>query len=43
MIRLPLLRKNLAVEYYESGHMMYLYQPDAEKLRRDIVGFIRAK
>ncbi|MEQ1861511.1 MAG: peptidase S10 [Chthoniobacteraceae bacterium] len=34
------LRKNIAVEYYESGHMMYLYQPDAEKLRRDIVKFI---
>jgi carboxypeptidase C (cathepsin A) len=43
-LRIPeSLRKNLAVEYYESGHMMYLYQPDAEKLRRDIVGFIRAK
>jgi carboxypeptidase C (cathepsin A) len=34
------LRKNIAVEYYESGHMMYLYQPDAEKLRRDLVKFI---
>ncbi len=37
------LRKNLAIEYYESGHMMYLYQPDAEKLRRDMVKFITAK
>jgi carboxypeptidase C (cathepsin A) len=37
------LRKNLAVEYYESGHMMYLNQPDAEKLRRDLVRFITAK
>ena len=35
------LRKNIAVEYYESGHMMYLNQPDAEKLRRDIVKFIK--
>lgn len=34
------LRKNIAVEYYESGHMMYLHQPDAEKLRRDLVQFI---
>lgn len=34
------LRKNIAVEYYESGHMMYLDQTDAEKLRRDIVKFI---
>ena len=37
------LRKNLAVEYYESGHMMYLNQPDAEKLRRDLVKFITGK
>jgi carboxypeptidase C (cathepsin A) len=37
------LRKNLSVEYYESGHMMYLHQPDAEKLRRDLVKFIQAK
>ena len=37
------LRPNLSIQYYESGHMMYLNQPDAEKLRRDIVEFIRAK
>jgi len=37
------LRKNLTVEYYESGHMMYLNQPDAEKLRRDMVRFITGK
>ncbi len=34
------LRKNIGVEYYESGHMMYLHQPDADKLRRDLVKFI---
>ena len=40
-LRIPdSLRKNIRVEYYESGHMMYLYQPDAEKLRRDLVSFI---
>jgi carboxypeptidase C (cathepsin A) len=37
------LRSNLTVQYYESGHMMYLNQPDAEKLRKDIVEFIRGK
>ncbi len=37
------LRKNLSIEYYESGHMMYLNQPDAEKLRRDMVRFITGK
>lgn len=37
------LRANLTIQYYESGHMMYLYQPDAEKLRKDIVEFVRGK
>jgi carboxypeptidase C (cathepsin A) len=37
------LRKNLSVEYYESGHMMYLNQPDAEKLRTDLVKFVSGK
>lgn len=37
------VRPNLTIQYYESGHMMYLNQPDAEKLRRDIVTFIRGK
>jgi carboxypeptidase C (cathepsin A) len=37
------LRKNLRVETYESGHMMYLYEPDAAKLRRDIVSFLQGK
>ncbi len=40
-LRIPdSVRGNIQIEYYESGHMMYLNQPDAEKLRRDIVGFI---
>ena len=37
------LRANLTVQYYEGGHMMYLNLPDAEKLRHDIVEFIRGK
>ena len=37
------LRSNLSVQYYESGHMMYLNLPDAEKLRKDIVEFIHGK
>ncbi len=36
-------RANITTEYYESGHMMYLNQPDAEKLRADLVKFITAK
>jgi carboxypeptidase C (cathepsin A) len=34
------LRTNITFERYESGHMMYLYKPDAEKLRRDLVKFL---
>jgi len=37
------LHRNISVQYYEGGHMMYLNQPDAEKLRRDIVAFIGGK
>jgi carboxypeptidase C (cathepsin A) len=37
------LHANLTKQYYESGHMMYLNLPDAEKLRRDIVAFIGGK
>lgn len=37
------LRTNLQLQVYDSGHMMYLNQPDAEKLRRDIAGFVTGK
>jgi carboxypeptidase C (cathepsin A) len=37
------LRKNISYAYYESGHMMYLLDKDAKKLRDDIVTFLRAK
>lgn len=33
------LRANITFERYESGHMMYLYKADAEKLRRDLLRF----
>ena len=32
---------SVSVEYCESGHMMYLNPPDAEKLRHGIVEFFR--
>ncbi len=34
-------RANIAFQHYESGHMMYLYRPDAEKLRRDLLEFVK--
>lgn len=35
----PALRENIRFEIYESGHMMYLYPPDLEKLHRDLERF----
>lgn len=37
----PASRENIRFSLYESGHMMYLLQSDAEKLRADLKGFIR--
>lgn len=37
------LRKNIIYAMYDSGHMMYLLDKDAAKLREDIVNFIRGK
>lgn len=34
------LRKNIAFREYDSGHMMYLNLPDAEKLRKDLGEFV---
>ncbi|MGB8168398.1 MAG: hypothetical protein WCF18_12955 [Chthoniobacteraceae bacterium] len=34
-------RANIAFQHYESGHMMYLYLPDAEKLRKDLLEFVK--
>jgi carboxypeptidase C (cathepsin A) len=37
----PAVRANISTQRYESGHMMYLYRPDAEKLRKDLVDFVK--
>ncbi len=39
----PKVRANLSLQRYESGHMMYLYLPDAQKLRADLLRFLQAK
>jgi carboxypeptidase C (cathepsin A) len=44
MAHLPIpasLRKNVAFREFESGHMMYLFQQDAEKLRKELGEFVR--
>ncbi len=35
------LRRNITIATYDSGHMMYLLDKDAAKLRTDIVGWIK--
>lgn len=35
------LRDNISVTWYEAGHMFYLNQPDLEKMRTDLVEFIK--
>jgi carboxypeptidase C (cathepsin A) len=36
----PELRNNIAIEYYEAGHMMYVHPPSMAKFRKDVAGFI---
>lgn len=36
------LRKNVTWSEFDSGHMMYLLRSDAEKLRADLTGFVKA-
>ena len=35
------LRKNITIATYDSGHMMYLLDKDAAKLRADITAWLR--
>jgi carboxypeptidase C (cathepsin A) len=37
------LRANIEFQRFDSGHMMYLFLPDAEKLRRDLTQFITVR
>lgn len=37
------LRKNITYAHFDSGHMMYLLDKDAAKLREEIVKFVRGK
>jgi carboxypeptidase C (cathepsin A) len=38
----PEVRKNVQMEYYEAGHMMYVHKPSLEKLAEDMRGFVRS-
>ncbi len=37
----PSIRKNVKITYYDSGHMMYVYQPAREKFKADFISFLK--
>jgi carboxypeptidase C (cathepsin A) len=37
----PHLRRNVRLELYEAGHMMYIHEPSMAKFKQDLAGFVR--
>jgi carboxypeptidase C (cathepsin A) len=37
----PTLAKNIRIEHYDSGHMVYIHKPSLDKLTRDVVAFYK--
>ncbi|HTD51522.1 MAG TPA: peptidase S10 [Thermoanaerobaculia bacterium] len=35
----PSLQKNIRLEHYDAGHMMYIHKPSLEKLTKDVTAF----
>ena len=38
----PEVRRNVSIEHYEAGHMMYVHPPSMVKFKRDLAAFIDA-
>lgn len=36
------LRKNISMEYYDAGHMMYIHIPSLRQMKKDLAQFIRS-
>jgi carboxypeptidase C (cathepsin A) len=36
------LHKNISMEYYEAGHMMYIHMPSLKRMKADLAKFIRS-
>ena len=35
------LRRNISMEYYEAGHMMYIHMPSLRQMKEDLANFIQ--
>jgi carboxypeptidase C (cathepsin A) len=35
-------RKNITMEYYDAGHMMYIHIPSLKQMKKDLAEFIKA-
>jgi carboxypeptidase C (cathepsin A) len=36
------LRKNISMEYYDAGHMMYIHMPSLKRMKKDLTSFIKS-
>ena len=36
------LRKNISMEYYDAGHMMYIHMPSLKQIKTDLAKFIKS-
>lgn len=35
------LRRNISMEYYDAGHMMYIHMPSLRQMKKDLADFIK--